>query len=70
MCFKNVLKELVIFKFDYFYDNAISTEEVNKIVKLRRLWDTQKNIEAEEKWALKREELEKKIRKNNLPFNF
>ena len=24
-----------------------------------------KNIEAEEKWALKKEELEKKIRKNN-----
>ncbi|SVB31610.1 uncharacterized protein METZ01_LOCUS446958, partial [marine metagenome] len=30
----------------------------------RRLWDTQKNIEAVEKWALKKEELEKKIRKN------
>ena len=26
VCFKNVLKELVIFKFDYFNDNAISTE--------------------------------------------
>ena len=30
-----------------------------------RLWDTQKNIEAEEKWAQKKDELEKKIRKNN-----
>ena len=30
----------------------------------RRLWDTQKNIEAEEKWAQKNEEQEKKIKKN------
>ena len=30
----------------------------------RRLWDTPKNIEAVEKWAQKKEELEKKIRKN------
>ena len=28
------------------------------------LWDIQKNIGAEEKWAQKKEELEKKIRKN------
>jgi len=33
---------------------------------IRRLWDTQKNIEVEEKWALKNEEQEKKIRKNKL----
>jgi len=31
-----------------------------------KLWVIQKNIEAEEKWAQKREELEKKIKKNNL----
>ena len=31
---------------------------------IRRLWDTQKNIEAEEKWALKKEEPEKRIKKN------
>ena len=37
-----------------------------KIVILRRLWGTQKNIEAVEKWAQKKEELEKKIRKSNL----
>ena len=37
-----------------------------KIIILRRLWDTQKNIEAEEKWAQKKEELEKKIKKSNL----
>ena len=37
-----------------------------KIVILRRLWDTQKNTEAVGKWAQKKEELEKKIRKNNL----
>jgi hypothetical protein len=45
------------------YDNAISVEYVNK-KNQRRLWDTQKNIEVEEKWALKKEELEKKIRKS------
>jgi len=46
------------------YDNAISVKYVNKIIKLRRQWDTLKNIEVEEKWAQKKEELEKKIRKN------
>ena len=40
--------------------------KVNKIITQRRLWGTQKNIEAEEKWALKKEEQEKKIRKNKL----
>jgi len=45
------------------YDNAISVEYVNK-KNQRRLWDIQKNIGVEEKWALKKEELEKKIRKN------
>ena len=30
----------------------------------RRLWDTQKNIEAAGKWAQKNEEQEKKIKKN------
>jgi len=29
------------------------------------LWVTLKNTEAEEKWAQKREELEKEIRENN-----
>ena len=28
------------------------------------LWDTQKNIEEEEKWVLKKEELEKEIKEN------
>tara|TARA_Y100000590_G_scaffold2352_1_gene3060 strand:- start:571 stop:753 length:183 start_codon:yes stop_codon:yes gene_type:complete len=45
------------------YDNAISVEYVNK-KNQRRLWDTLKNIEAVEKWALKKEEPEKKTRKN------
>ena len=40
-----------------------------KIVILRRLWDTQKNIEVEEKWAQKKEELEKKIKRNKLTHN-
>jgi len=36
---------------------------------LRRLWDIRRNIGAEEKWAQKREEQEKKIRKSNLAQN-
>ena len=36
-----------------------------KIIILRKLWGTQKNIEAEEKWAQKKEEQEKKIKRNN-----
>ena len=65
MCFKNVLKDLDIKKLISIYDNAISVEYVNK-KNQRRLWDTLKNIEAVEKWALKKEEQEKKIRKSNL----
>ena len=30
-----------------------------------KIWDIQKSIGAEEKWAQKKEEREKKIRKNN-----
>ena len=37
---------------------------VNKILKNRIIWVTQKNTEAEEKWALKREEQEKRTKKN------
>ena len=37
-----------------------------KIINKRKKWVIQKNIEAEEKWAQKKEELEKKIRKSNL----
>ena len=39
--------------------------KVNKIITQRRLWDIQKSIEAVEKWAQKKEELEKKIRKSS-----
>ena len=38
--------------------------KVNKLIRKDTKWDTLKNIEVEEKWALKSEELEKKIRKN------
>ena len=38
--------------------------KVNKLIRKEIIWDTQKNIEEEEKWALKKEELEKRIRKN------
>ena len=34
-----------------------------------KLWDTQKNIEADVKLAQKKEELEKEIRKDNLFLN-
>ena len=37
---------------------------VNKIIN-RIIWVTQKNIEAEENKALKKEELKEKIRKNS-----
>jgi|TARA_Y100000590_G_scaffold4389_1_gene5793 hypothetical protein len=50
------------------YENAISIRYVNKKNR-RKLWDTQKNIEAEEKWAQKREEQEKRIKKNNSALN-
>ena len=40
--------------------------KVNKIITQRRLWDIKKNIEAVEKWAQKKEEQEKKIRKNKI----
>ena len=42
--------------------------KVNKLIKKEILWDTQKSIEEEEKWAQKKEELEKRIRKNSLQF--
>jgi len=32
------------------------------------LWDTQKNIEVDVKWAQKKEELEKEIRENKIQF--
>ena len=40
---------------------------LNKSIKfyIRRLWDTQKNIEAGENKALKKEERKEKIRKSN-----
>ena len=38
--------------------------KVNKLIRKEIIWGTQKNIEEEEKWALKKEELEKRIRKN------
>ena len=43
--------------------------KVNKIITQRNLWGIQKNIEVEEKWAQKKEEQEKRIRKNNLIIN-
>ena len=35
----------------------------------RKIWDIQKSIEAVEKWAQKKEEQEKKIKKNNFAQN-
>ena len=45
------------------YDNAISMKYVNKKNR-KRLWDIQKNIEAEEKWAQRKEEREKETKEN------
>ena len=56
---------MVIKKLICAYDNAISIKYVNKKNR-RRLWGTQKNIEAAGKWAQKNEEQEKKTRKDNL----
>ena len=36
----------------------------------KRLWDILKSIEAVEKWAQKKEELEKKIRKSNFRIDY
>ena len=41
---------------------------INNLNDIRiKLWDTQKNIEEEEKSAQKKEELEKEIRDDSLP---
>ena len=46
--------------------NAISKSQGQQQFKRSILWGTQKNIEADERWAQKKEELEKKIRKNSI----
>ena len=43
--------------------------KVGGVIIKRIKWVTQKSIEAEEKWVLKKEEPEKKIKKNNLKWN-
>ena len=40
------------------------THNFNLIIYKEKQWVIRKNIEVEEKWALKREELEKRIKKN------
>jgi len=46
-------------------ENAISKTlgQLNKIIK-EKIWDIRRNIEGEEKWVLRKEELEKEIREN------
>ena len=48
------------------WENAISKTlgQLNKIIK-EKIWDTQRNIEDEEKWVQRREELAKEIRENS-----
>ena len=41
-----------------------SVRSINLIKKGDKIWDTQKNIEADAKWAQKREELVKEINEN------
>ena len=47
-------------------ENAISKTlgQLNKTIK-EKIWDTQRNIEDEEKWVQRREELAKEIRENS-----
>ena len=40
--------------------------KVNNLIRKEIIWDTQKSTEVEGKWAQKKEEQEKKIRKNNI----
>ena len=49
------------------WENAISKTlgQLNKIIK-EKIWDIQRNIEEEEKWVLKREELVKETRENRI----
>ena len=42
-----------------------SVRSINLIKKGDKIWDTLKNTGAEEKWAQKKEEQEKKIKRNN-----
>ena len=46
--------------------NAISKTlgQLNKIIKEEKIWVIQKNTGVEERWAQKKEELEKEIREN------
>ena len=50
-------------------DTHFSDVVLNKIIKLRRKWDIQKNTEAVEKWAQKKEEPGKRIRRNKIYFD-
>ena len=64
MCLRKVLNDFDIKNLICIYDNAISIKYVNK--KNRgKIWDILKNTEAEGKWAQKKEEREKKIKKNS-----
>ena len=47
-------------------DNAISLKQGQQNYKTRNVWVILKNIGVVEKWALKKEEQEKKIRKNKV----
>ena len=40
--------------------------KVNKFIKKGKIWGIQKNIEEEEKWDQKKEELEKEIKENKI----
>ena len=40
--------------------------KVNNLIRKEIIWDTQKNIEEEEKWVQKREELVKETKENKL----
>ena len=48
------------------YIQNLRSIKKNKIYKGEKIWDTRKNIEVEEKWVQKKEELVKEARKNRI----
>ena len=66
-CFKKVLGDFGIKKFDYQHTQCYiqNLRSIKKIIKENKLiWDTQKSTEDEEKWDQKREERAKEINEN------
>ena len=50
------------------YIKNLRSIKKNKIYKGEKIWDTRKNIEVEEKWVQKKEELVKETSENKLQY--